>query len=182
MGIIFRFRRLIYCGLIAVFNGLMLVLPFSILRINLLRIVGGTVGSGTIIRRGVRFDFPWRIMIGEKCFISAGVYLDCRGGSIIINDFCDISEGVLIYSLSHNINSRDFSIKRGDITVQDRVWLCARAIILPGTIVSSGCVVGANSVLSGSTKSDTLYVGVPAAEIRGLNTNRSTEISRDGLC
>ena len=42
------------------------------------------------------------------------------------------------------------------------------AIILPGTTVEENCFIGAGSVVSGSTKSNSLFAGNPSKEIKSF--------------
>ncbi|MCD4486149.1 hypothetical protein LQR31_16885 [Chromobacterium vaccinii] len=176
MGYLLTLRRLSYVILIELANSLLLILPFSILRVNFIRLLGGKIGAGTIIKRGVKLDFPWKLTIGKNCHISSSVYLDCRGGLIIIGNNSDISEQANIYTLSHDINSIYFCPKGKDINIGERVWICARSIVLPGSIIEDGCVIGANSVFSGHAESNALYQGVPCTKIKLLNIQRATQV------
>ena len=44
----------------------------------------------------------------------------------------------------------------------------ANVTILPGVTIEDGVVIGAGSVVTKDCKSNTLYAGVPAKEIRNL--------------
>lgn len=52
--------------------------------------------------------------------------------------------------------------------VHDSCWIGANSTILPGTVIEKGCVIAAGSVVKGLLKSNRLYAGVPAKEIRQL--------------
>ena len=45
----------------------------------------------------------------------------------------------------------------------------ANSTILPGSIIEKGCVIAAGSVVKGTCKTNRLYAGVPAKEIRQLD-------------
>ena len=176
MAIFFKLRRFIYIAMMSVVNFMMTIVPISFGRILILKILGVKIGQGVTIGRGVRLDFPWRLSIGDNCYIGSFVYLDCRGGFITINKGSDISEGALIYTLSHDIQSADLSEKCGDVVVGERVWICARAIVLPGTRVGMGSVLSANSVFSGAAPEFTLLIGNPARNVKKLNVTRASRV------
>ena len=50
--------------------------------------------------------------------------------------------------------------------VHDGCWIGANSTILPGTVIEKGCVIAAGSVVKGLLKSNRLYAGMPAKEIR----------------
>ena len=52
------------------------------------------------------------------------------------------------------------------IVVHDGCWIGANSTILPGTVIEKGCVIAAGSVVKGLLKSNRLYAGMPAKEIR----------------
>ena len=156
----------------------LLVLPFNWLRVLLLRAAGMRIGPRTHIARGLRVDFPWRVSIGSNCWFSAGVYLDARGGTIRIGNTVDLSSETVVYTLTHSIYDEAFSPKKGDVVIADRVWIGTRAIVLPGTTVSEGCVVGALSVIRCTTDRFSLYVGNLATKLKTLPESRASAVQR----
>ena len=157
---------------------LLFLLPFNFLRVGLLRIIGSKVGKNTFLARTIKYDFPWRLSIGNKSVISANVYLDCRGGSISIGDCSDISIDCKIFTLTHDIHSSSLEIKGSDVTIGERVWICTGAVLLPGSSISDGCVVGANSVFSGASDPNSLYLGIMAKHVKYLNEDRAINVRK----
>jgi len=176
MKLILKVRRISYVIAIGVINLLLAITPFSKLRVLLLKAIGVKCGRNLVVCRGVRLDFPWRLTINNNCYISKNVYFDCRGGIITIGESTDISEGALIYTLSHDIQSVEFKVKSGDVIVGNRNWICARAIILPGAHLATGNVLSANSVYSGTSEDFSLLVGNPAKPVKQLNSNRAIRV------
>jgi acetyltransferase-like isoleucine patch superfamily enzyme len=171
-------KRGVYLLAIAILHGLLAWLPFNFLRVFVLRAAGMEIGRGTHIARRLKLDFPWRIAIGSNCWVSAGVYLDGRGGSVRIGDSVDLSAEAAIYTLSHNIYDASFSPKGGDVVIQDRVWVGTRAVVLPGARLSEGCVIGALSLVRGETDRFGLYVGNPATRVKLLPETRASSVRR----
>lgn len=169
-------KRQLYFLLFPLFQLIFRLTPTNYLRINLLRLSGCSIGLNNFISNKVRFEFPWRLEIGNNNFISDNVYLDCRGGFIKIGNDNDISMEAILFTLSHEINSPHFSVKKGNITIGSRVWVCARSIILPAINISDGVVVASNSVLRSSTIKNSLYSGVPCKFVKKLSDKRSLNV------
>jgi acetyltransferase-like isoleucine patch superfamily enzyme len=106
------------------------------------------IGDRTVINRRCRFDGRVPLRIGSDCSISP----ECA-----------------FYTLSHDAQDPDFKAVPGPITVGDRVWLGARALILPGVNLGEGSVVGAGSVVTRSVDPFIIVAGNPARKIGERN-------------
>lgn len=175
MDRLFKLRRLAYRFAIWFVNAFGMNLPSNALRLVLLRLLGGRIGAGTRISRGVKVDFPWRLRIGNNSTINTGVYLDCRGTGVSIGNCVNVSSDAILYTLTHDIYSLDFAARRGEVALADGVWVCARAIILPGTFIGTGSVVGANSVVKGNIPDHQLWQGNPATFQKTLPAGRGLD-------
>lgn len=51
------------------------------------------------------------------------------------------------------------------VTVEDYAVIATMSVILPGTTISNGCLIGAHSSIKGMTEADMIYVGSPAKKI-----------------
>lgn len=174
--ILLSFRRCLYNLFIYSFNIIFQINPLNISRIIQLKCVGAKVPFSSQLSRKVRFDFPWRLRISSNCFISENVYLDCRGGYIHIDANTDISYGAIIYTLTHDIDSKNFSIYMADVFIGKRVWIAAKSIVTPGVKIADGTVLSANSVLTKDTKKNSLYIGINAKFVKKLNTDRASSV------
>lgn len=74
---------------------------------------------------------------------------------------------------SHKIYSSDNVVRNSDlpVVVGNNVWIGCNVTILKGTIIPNNCVIGANSVLSGSSTliERTIVVGNPAKSVHPIN-------------
>ena len=52
------------------------------------------------------------------------------------------------------------------VSIGDRVWIGENAVILAGSRIGSGCIVGANSVVKGEFPDNTMIVGSPARVVK----------------
>ncbi|PKH01852.1 N-acetyltransferase [Psychromonas sp. MB-3u-54] len=51
------------------------------------------------------------------------------------------------------------------VVVEDFVVIATMSVILPGAVISEGCLIGAHSSISGKTTKDTIYSGSPAKKV-----------------
>ena len=104
------------------------------------------------------------IRIGNNTVINRFCVLDGRATIKIGNDV-NISQYVLIQTLSHDYDSQDFAVIEKPVYINDNVWIGARAIILPGVNIGEGAVVGAGAVVTKNVEAFTIVVGNPARVI-----------------
>ncbi len=57
-----------------------------------------------------------------------------------------------------------------DIVIEDRVWIGQRAMILKGSHIEAGSIVGAGSIVTGHVPANSMAVGVPAKVIKSSVT------------
>lgn len=128
------------------------------------RLFGVAIGEATSIHRHCRFYRPCGVSIGAHSVINRDVLLDGRTG-LRIGDNVSISEGSQILTLEHDPNSPDFGWRGAPVAIADRVFLGARAIVLPGATVGEGAVVAAGAVVTHDVEPYTIVGGVPARPI-----------------
>lgn len=118
--------------------------------------------NSTYIGRGCRFLSRGRIKFGKNSIFNNFVTFDNRG-FISFGDNVIVSECCIFQCASHDIDDHDFSYSSSSVVVGSGVWLASRSVVLPGSRLADGCVVGADSVASGwLSERDGVYVGVPA--------------------
>lgn len=139
-------------------------LPSNRARRLLWRILGVRIGRRTSIHRHSRFYRPSHVRVGHHSVILRDVLMDGRHG-LTIGDNVNISEGVLIFSLQHDINSSDWVASGGPVRIEDYVFVGARAIILPDVRLGRGAVVAAGAVVTCDVAPLTIVAGVPARPI-----------------
>src|SRR5690348_15497844 len=118
------------------------------LRPRVLRAFGATVGGGVLIRHGVRVHWPWKLTIGDDCWIGEDAWLLNLEPITIGSDVC-ISQGAFLCTGSHDRRSPTFEFDNGPITIENGAWVAARSIILRGSDVGAGATVSAMAVTRG---------------------------------
>lgn len=137
---------------------------YGIRTLYLRRLLGFSIGEGAAIHMGC-FVTGDRIDIGKRSVVNRRCYLDGRGG-LTIGDDVSISPEVYIVSASHDVDSPSFEPVMAAVRIEDRAWIGARAIILPGVTVGLASVVGAGAVVTKSVEPYLVVAGNPAHPIR----------------
>ena len=130
----------------------MSVLPFSSLRVLLMRLCGVSIEKGCYVGFNVAFD-------------------TCYPSSIRIGSNVTISHNVTIFT--HTATPAASRLGRlyrcvKPVVVDDGAWIAAHSLLLPGVEIGRNCMVGAGSVVTASTEPDSLYAGNPARKIKSL--------------
>ena len=153
----------IICGTIS-------ILPFHSVRILFLRCLKARIGKKTGLYRGFEIRAPWKLKIGANSIIGHRALLDARNGLVIGNNV-NLSNEVMIWTMHHDYNSPDFIQTGKMVIIEDYVWICSRAIILPGVHIGKGAVVAAGAVVTKNVPPFTVVGGIPAKAICLRNKN-----------
>lgn len=163
------------------------------------------LGRDARIKPSARINFRrGRVVIGRSVTLQAGSLVDAqRGyvtlgndvsinhysiilglGGVVIGNYVRIAAHSMIVSFDHNFSSRDVPITkqgvaRKPVVIEDDVWIGAGAKILGGSIVSRGCVIGANAVVKGKTEPYGVYVGNPAKLLKYRGVNEPMAVQQD---
>ena len=101
--------------------------------------------------------------IGQNCSIQPGVVFDYSHCWLI-----DIGNNVTIapqaYILAHDASTKKLLgyTKIGRVSIEDDVFIGARALIMPGVKIGKGSIIGANSTVTKSIPNNVVAVGNPA--------------------
>ncbi len=128
------------------------------------------IGPGTNIHRYCRFYRPAGVQLGQHTVINRDVLLDGRTG-IQIGNNVSISEGVAILTLEHDPHSSTFAERGAPVRIGDRVFVGARALVLPGITIGEGAIIGAGAVVTRDVAPFAIVAGVPARPIGQREAN-----------
>ncbi len=134
-------------------------------RVFLLRAFGASIGRSVVIKPGVRVKFPWRLEIGDYCWIGEDVWID-NLARVTINANCCLSQGSYLCTGSHDWTDPAFSLIMRPITIAEGVWLCAKSVVGPGVSIDAGAVLGLGAVATNDLDANTIYQGVPAVAVK----------------
>jgi len=128
------------------------------------------LGTGVTLYSGTEFRSPANISIGANSIVGNDCLIDGRRG-LRIGRNVNISSGVWMWTLHHDMQSPDFAVVGESIVVHDRVWLCSRSTILPGVEIGEGAVVACGAVVTKDVPPFAVVGGVPAKVIGKRNQN-----------
>lgn len=117
------------------------------LRPALLRAFGASVGDGVFIRHRVRVLWPWKLTIGDDCWIGEDAWLLNLEPITLGHDVC-LSQGVFLCAGSHDRMSETFEYDNAPIVVEPEAWIATQATVLRGVTVGRGAVVGAKALVA----------------------------------
>jgi putative colanic acid biosynthesis acetyltransferase WcaF len=141
------------------------LVPFSRVKVIVLRTFGAVIGRGVRIKPGIRVKFPWRLTVGDHCWLGEDLWID-NLAEVRIGDHCCLSQGVYLCTGSHDWSRDTFDLITGPITVHDHAWIGAKAVVAPGLTIGEGAVLGLGSVATQSLDAWTIYLGSPAQPVR----------------
>jgi len=145
-----------------IYNGIIGRLPLHALRELYLSRYLGAFGRGTAVQMGCHFLNGRKVNLGERNVVNFGCLFDGRRFRIITGSDVSIGPEASILTLGHDPQSPDFTLRGGDVTIGDRVWIGYRALVLPGVSIGEGAVVAAGAVVTKSVEPYTIVGGNPA--------------------
>ena len=135
------------------------------LKTTLLRMFGAKVGKGLVIKTKVRIKNPWRLVIGDHCWIGESAWIDNLEDVAIGNNVC-ISQGAMLLTGNHDYTVSSFPYRLGKIVLEDGVWVGAQSVVGPGVTCKSHSILTVNSVTSKNLEAWGIYAGNPAIFVR----------------
>ena len=139
--------------------------PFSGFKKFLLRLFGARVGSGVVIKPSVNIKSPWLLEIGDYSWIGERVWID-NLVKVKIGANCCLSQDAMLLTGNHNYSKSSFDLVTGEITLEDGVWIGAKATVCPGVICRSHAVLIVGSVASSELEAYGIYRGNPAVKVK----------------
>lgn len=117
----------------------------SLLRPYLLRLFGASIGNSVLIRRGVRVHFPWKLEIGDNCWIGEEVWFINHEKIKVGTNVC-ISQRSIICSSGHNYRTASLNYLHKPVTITDGAWICIDAKVLPGVTIGECSIVSSGEI------------------------------------
>jgi virginiamycin A acetyltransferase len=128
------------------------------------------VGDGSVIDSFVKIKpvgGSGHLIIGARTFINSCCVFYTGNGVSIGNDVA-IAANCTFAPVNHAYSRKDLLIKeqrfkpsKGGILIEDDVWIGAGCVILDGTILRKGCVIGAMSLVRGEVEEYSINAGNP---------------------
>jgi virginiamycin A acetyltransferase len=111
------------------------------------------------------------VVIGADSTVNSGCVL-YSGNGIRIGTGVAIAANCTFAPVNHEFKRRDKTIReqgfrpsKGGIVIGDDVWIGANCIFLDGTVIGTGCVIAAGSVVRGTLAEYGIYGGNPMRKL-----------------
>lgn len=125
-------------------------------------------GVGGVISPLANIANPQNLILGDRVRISANVYLwpGPGTGRILLADDVMIGPGVMITASNYRYNDgspiTDQAMDEADVIIGRDVWIGYGAVILAGSEIGEGAVIGAAAVVRGKIPAFSIVSGNPA--------------------
>lgn len=140
-------------------------IPSSALRVQLLRTFGASVGTGAVVKPGVRVKHPWMLNVGENVWLGEDCWID-NLAPVSIGDSACLSQGCYICTGNHDWSDPAFGLIVKPVEIGAGAWVGARAFLAPGVILEQGAVATAGSVVMKRIPAWEVHAGNPASFLR----------------
>ena len=141
------------------------LLPFSNLKVIVLRFFGAKIGQGVTIKPRVNIKYPWLLEIGNSCWIGEGVWIDNLDHVVIGNHVC-ISQDAMLLCGNHNFKTPTFDLIIKPIILEEGSWVGAKSIVCPGVTLKTHSILTVGSVANKDLDAYSIYKGSPALKIK----------------
>jgi putative colanic acid biosynthesis acetyltransferase WcaF len=139
--------------------------PFSGFKLGLLRLFGAKIGKGVVVKPFVYIKYPWNLKVGDHVWIGERVWIDNLALVQIGSNSC-LSQEAYIFCGNHNYKKSGFDLMTNPVTLEDGVWIGAKAIVCPGVVCHSHAVLATGSVASRNLEAYSVYQGNPAVRVK----------------
>jgi acetyltransferase-like isoleucine patch superfamily enzyme len=123
---------------------------------------GVRMAPNVSIINGERVSIGARSRIGARCHLWAGDEV----GRITIGEAALFGPEVFVtasnYEMVPGVAIMDQERDERDVRIGAGVWLGARVMVMAGTDIGDGCVVGAGAIVTSDLPPNSIAVGVPA--------------------
>ena len=133
-------------------------------KVFLLRLFGAVVGKGVVIKPSVNIKYPWKLTIGNHSWIGEQVWID-NLAEVTIGDHVCISQGAFLLTGNHHYKKTSFDLILGPITLEEGVWIGAKAIVCPGVTCASHSILSVASVAVTNLEPYGIYKGNPCVKV-----------------
>lgn len=141
----------------------------------------------------LRNKYP-RYEIGEYTYGEPHIINYNDGGTLKIGKFCGIAYGVTfviggnhyyrqmcqypLRFMMHDVRMQD-SFSKGDLIIENDVWIGVGALVLDGLTIGNGATIGAATVVAKSVEPYSIVIGNPARVIGKRFDDKTIEILQE---
>lgn len=120
------------------------------------------------LERCVSISGPGTVLHAVSGKIRVGAFTSI-GQNVSINEFNHKTSYPSTYAMNYHFFSKNFEddvVSKGDIIIEEDVWIGSNSCILSGVKLGRGCIVAAGSVVTKDVPAYSIVGGVPAKVIK----------------
>ena len=105
----------------------------------MLRLFGARIGDGVLIKPGLHVKYPWRLTVGDDCWLGERAWIDNMEDVVLASDVV-LSQGAYLCTGNHRLGrSGDAARAAASRSPSSTApWIGAFAKVAPGTTVRAG--------------------------------------------
>ena len=117
-----------------------------------------------------------RVQLGQGVVLNDAL-INTSSGRVTMGDFAFCGHDVSLLTGTHDYHQHDLQRQTGipqegrDIVVGEGVWLGSHVRVLGPCVIGAHAVVAAGSVVVGDVEANSIYAGVPARKVRGIEAS-----------
>ena len=114
-------------------------------------------GGNISIADNVAFNYSVRMVAHKSIFVGEG---------------CSLGPNVMIYDHDHDYDGKSFSrqeFKVAPVIIEKNCWIGANSIILRGTHIGEGCIIGAGTIVKGIIPPHSLVTNSRELKVVSIN-------------
>jgi putative colanic acid biosynthesis acetyltransferase WcaF len=143
--------------------------PSSRVRTAALRAFGARIGEGVILRPRLRVRFPWKLEVGDHCWIGEDVWFHNQD-RLVLGHNVVVSQGTLVTTGSHAFRD-DMALRTKPIAIGDGAWVTSRCVVLAGADIGRSALVLPGTVVRGHVPRGSIF-GSPGGVYLGERFHR----------
>lgn len=140
----------------------------------------GKCGRRLTLARRVTFLNPHGIRLGDNVYLATGCWIDGIGG-LTIEDEVKLSPYVVVTTSTHCFKNNSVfggGSRTTPVSIGKGSWIASHSVLVAGTTIGSGSIIGANSVVTKDIPDNVFAGGVPAKVISSRKENIPNIASR----
>ncbi len=119
------------------------------------------LGHNARIRRSVKFDKPWNVTVGDLVIFGDDVIVHASK-KVYVGDRSSISQYVMLLTTCGDHKTAGKTNRSGEITIEKDCWVATDSVVMPGSHIEQGVVVGARGLVDGRLPQWMICTGEPA--------------------
>jgi maltose O-acetyltransferase len=110
------------------------------------------------------------LRVGDQTFIS-DAYI-ALNAPLTIGNYVTVNQDVTILTATHGLDDPRWRAICKEVRIDDYAWIATGAMLMPGTHIGRGAVVGAGAVVRGEVPPYSVMIGNPATATSKRRTER----------